>query len=322
MYAHNLPMHLVRALAPPRLAAGVLVTLALLSAACSNDSASRINAPPLLSSASMSQSVAASSAPALGAAAGFAALSGTGVTCTTSTVTGDVGLVGGAFTNTGPCSITGTVHNGDAAAAAAYHDFLTAYGTFPSIPCDQTLTGTLAGVTLTPGVYCFGAAAALTGTLTLNGPADGVWIFKIGTGGTGALTGTNFSVVMAGGAATTPCPNVYWWVAQAATLTTSNFLGTILAGADITVTGGTFIGDALAGGAGSTDVPTGFVTLTNTTLHSCPPAGGIVVHTKNKCNQGVGNGPEGCDPGNSDNRNPSNDERGGTPGNPGRKGGH
>ncbi len=48
MYTHNLPMHLVRALAPPRFAAGVLVTLALLSAACS-DSASRINAPPLLS---------------------------------------------------------------------------------------------------------------------------------------------------------------------------------------------------------------------------------------------------------------------------------
>jgi hypothetical protein len=33
----------------------------------------------------------------------------------------------------------------------------------------------------------------------------------------------------------------------------------------------------------------------------------------------VGNGPEGCDPGNSNNRRPSNDETGGTPGNPGRK---
>jgi Ice-binding-like len=320
MDVHNL-LHRVRTLARPGLAAGIVVTLALFSAACSNDSASRINAPPLLSSSSNSLSAAASSAPSLGTASGFAALSGTGVTCTTSTVTGDVGLVGGVFTNTGPCSITGTVHNGDAVAAAAYADFLSAYSSLAAVPCDQTLTGTLAGVTLTPGVYCFGAAATLTGTLTLNGPADGVWIFKIGTGGTGALTGTNFSVVMAGGAAGTLCPNVYWWVAQAATLTTSNFLGTILAGADITVTGGTFIGDALAGGAGSTLVPTGFVTLTNSTIQSCPPAGGIVVHTKNKCNQGVGNGPEGCDPGNSDNHNPSNDELGGKPGNPGRKGG-
>ena len=41
------------------------------------------------------------------------------------------------------------------------------------------------------------------------------------------------------------------------------------------------------------------------------------------CNQGVGNGPEGCDPGNSNQGNPdnSNDENGGTPGNPGKKGG-
>jgi hypothetical protein len=39
-----------------------------------------------------------------------------------------------------------------------------------------------------------------------------------------------------------------------------------------------------------------------------------------RCNQGVGNGPEDCDPGNSNHRNPTNDEDGGTPGSPGRKG--
>jgi len=43
-----------------------------------------------------------------------------------------------------------------------------------------------------------------------------------------------FAVMAGGGQA---C-NVNWWVAQAATLTTSSFQGTILAGADITVTGG------------------------------------------------------------------------------------
>jgi hypothetical protein len=222
----------------------------------------------------------------------------------------------GTFTNTG-CTITGTV---DTNAEAAYADFLAAYDALHfNTSCDQTLTGTLAGVTLGPGVYCFTAEATLTGTLTLNGPADGVWIFKIGTGGTGALTGTNFSVVMAGGAEGALCPNVYWWVSEAATLTTSTFVGTILAGADITVTGGTFNGQALAGGAGTTSTPTGAVTLTGSTITACAPEGGNVVHVKLKCNQGVGNGPEGCDPGNSNNHNPSNDERGGTPGNPGRK---
>jgi hypothetical protein len=273
---------------------------------------------------SPSQGSAAGFGPSLGAASGFAALAGGpaagAVTCTTSTVTGDIGVVApGTFTNTG-CTMAGTI---DTNAVAAYADFLTAYDTLHfNTPCDQTLTGTLAGVTLSPGVYCFTAAAALTGTLTLDGPADAVWIFKIGTGGTGALTGTSFSVVMAGDAAGAACPNVYWWVAQDATLTTSNFQGTILAGADITVTNGTFHGDALAGGAGTTSTPTGAVTFTSSTVVACPPTGGNVVHSKTKCNQGVGNGPEGCDSGNSNHHNPSNDERGGTPGNPGRKPGN
>lgn len=273
----------------------------------------------------------AQTVPSLNSASSFAALAGGpaagAVTCTGSNVNGDVGVVfPGTFVNTG-CTIAGTIYPN---ATAAYLDFLNAYSQFPYISCDQTLTGTLAGVTLPPGVYCFSAAATLTGTLTLDGPADGVWIFKIGTGGTGALTGTNFAVVMAGGAAQENlCPNVYWWVAQDATLTTSTFRGTILAGGDITVTGGSFKGDALAGGKGTT-APTGAVTLTGSSITACSPAGGTVVHVKLKCNQGVGNGPEGCDPGNSNQAkqggNPllrSNDEvAGAVPGNPGRKGGN
>src|SRR5256885_1771419 len=96
---------------------------------------------------------------------------------------------------------------------------------------------------LAPGVYCFNAAATVTGVLTLNGPADGIWIFKIGTSGTGALTGSSFSVVMAGGGQP---GNVTWWVAQGATLTDSRFIGTILGGADITLTRGTFDGNLRA----------------------------------------------------------------------------
>jgi Ice-binding-like len=260
----------------------------------------------------------------LGSAESFAVLAGGAVTCTNSSVTGDVGA-GTVVTQTS-CTVAGTVHQGDTAAATAYADFVDAYATLKSTPCNQTLTGTLAGVTLTPGVYCFDAAATLTGTLTLNGPVDGIWLFKIGTLGTGALTGTNFSVVMAGGG---QACNVNWWAAQAATMTTSHFQGTILAGADITVTGGTFNGDALAGGAGSTAAPTGAVTLTGAILAGCaatatePPQCREPKHKKH-CNQGVGNGPEDCDPGNSNQGDPSrsNDELGGTPGDPGRKGGN
>ena len=260
---------------------------------------------------------AAATAPALGSAASFAVLSaapgGVGaVTCTNGTITGDVGSSGPAASVVQTsCTINGSVIAPVSAQVVA--DFNTAHAAYAAIPCDQTLTGTLASVTLAPGVYCFTAAATLTGTLTLNGPSSGTWIFKIGTGGTGALTGTGFTVVMAGGG--TPC-NVNWWVSQAATMTDSQFVGTILAGAAITLTRGTFSGNALAGAA---------VTVTGTTLVGCA---GASEHGKGKhkqhCNQGVGNGPEGCDPGNSDQGNParSNDELGGTPGDPGRQGGN
>ena len=187
----------------------------------------------------------------------FSVLAGTAVTCTDSTVTGDVGVYPGTAVTQTNCPITGTIHAGDPAAAAAVNDFLGAYDALALVACDTVLTGTLDGVTLAPGVYCFDAAATLTGVLTLDGPANGIWTFKIGTLGTGALTGTGFSVVMAGGGQPY---NVYWWVAEAATLTDSNFVGTILAGRAITITRGTFTGDALAKAA---------VTMTGTDLVGC-----------------------------------------------------
>jgi hypothetical protein len=174
-------------------------------------------------------------------------------------------------------------------------------------------------VTLAPGVYCFENAATLTGKLTLNGPANGIWVFKIGTkSGTDDLTATHFTVAMTGGG---QACNVSWWVADAVTLTDSTFVGTILAGKAITITGGTYNGYTFAKAV---------VTLTDVTVTTCKIAvvggagsAGTAVNLKSKCNQGVGNGPEGCDPGNSDHGDPtnSNDENGGTPGNPGRKGG-
>jgi hypothetical protein len=336
---HNVRTHFVRASAPSRFVAGVLVTLALLSAACSNsDPASRINAP-LLSSMDKNQS-AATSGPSLGAAASFALLSaaplnGGAVTCTntppTPTITGNVGSSGPAasVTNTG-CTITGAIIA--PVSAQVLRDFNTAYDALAPKTGDcnsaHTLASTIpASVTLPPGTYCTGAALTATNvTLTLDplGNANAAWIFKIGTSGTGALTGTNFTVAMAGGG---QACNVTWWVAQAATLTDSPFIGTILAGAAITVktstaTVGTFNGRALAKAG---------VTITGTNVTGCAGSSSNgngkdkgKDHDKDKdhCNQGVGNGREGCDPGNSDHRHGSNDEDGGSRGDPGRKGGH
>lgn len=209
------------------------------------------------------QSAFAQVGPSLGSAGNFAVLSGAAVTCTGTTITGDAGsyVPGGPVVQTS-CVITGAVLPGEATAVAASTDFLTAYATMAALPaaqCDAALSGTLDGVSLPPGTYCFDAAATLSGLLTLVGPADGVWIFRVGTSGAGALTGTNFSMVMAGGGNPS---NVYWWVADAATMTTSDFQGTILAGAAISFTGGSLIGRDLAKAG---------VTLTGTSVTATSP---------------------------------------------------
>ncbi|MHB1863659.1 MAG: ice-binding family protein [Gemmatimonadaceae bacterium] len=310
MDTHHLSARLQQAIVPSRITGGVIVALALLSAACADTRPAAITSPA-------SFSTARDAAPA--ATSNFAVLGNAAVTCTNGTITGNVGTFlaapTGSVTQT-ICPVTGTVHVGDAAAVEAYNAFLATYAALAPAPGDvcTTLTGTLSGVTLAPGVYCFDAAATLTGVLTLRGPANGTWVFKIGTSGTGALTGTNFSVVMAGGAQ--PC-NVTWWVAEATTMTTSNFQGNLLSGAAITLTGGTFTGNVWSQAG---------VTITGTAVTGCEGVNGGNDHgngkgnDKSKCNQGVGNGSEGCDPGNSNHHNGSNDEHGGTPGNPGRKG--
>ncbi|SRR5579864_4054853 len=197
----------------------------------------------------------------LGAASGFAVLGGTNVTCTSgSVVTEDVGVSPGSavpFTDTG-CTFAGAIPPAtNAAADQARTAFLSAYAALQlkSKSCTQ-VPGNLSGLNLVPGVYCTDAVAK-AGTLTLTGPANGVWIFLVN----GALTGTNFSVVMAGGGQ--PC-NVFWAPSAATTMTTSAFKGNILAGdainGSITLTGGTLAGRALASVA---------VTMTGTSVVGC-----------------------------------------------------
>ena len=268
----------------------------------------------------LTQAAFAQSAPSLGSASSFTVLSaapngGGAVTCTDSSVTGDVGSSGlpASIVQT-TCAITGAIVAPVSAGVVA--DFNSAYSALAAAQCDRVLT-TLDGQVLSPGVYCVDAAATSTGSvLTLAGSSNSTWLFKIGTLGTGALTGTNFSVVAQGGSPLA-CNQVYWQVAEAVTMTDSQFVGNVLAGAAITVTRGTLNGDLLSKAA---------VTLTGTTVTGCENSGPVnpPQHSKEKCNQGVGNGPEACDPGNSNQGNPlrSNDELGGVPGNPGRKGGN
>ena len=257
-----------------------------------------------------------------GPSSGFSVLANAAITCTGGSVVGNVGTFltapPGAITLTEGCLIPGAQDIGGPAAVGAYNAFLSQYAALAPKLGDvcPIITGTLAGQSLAPGVYCV-SSEAKTGVLTLSGNANSTWLIKVPSG---ALTGTSFSVVLAGGA---QACNVTWWVDAAVTMTDSDLKGNVLAGAAITVTRGTFAGNAWAGAAGVGDV-----TFTQAAVVGCGSGrgghgdDGDDDDDKGKCNQGVGNGPEGCDPGNSNHRHGSNDENGGTPGNPGRKGGH
>ena len=196
--------------------------------------------------------------PALGMLTRYAVLSatpGTGgaVTCTDASVNGNVGNSGARSAVTWTrCHTTGTITAPVRLQVLA--DFNRVYVGLGATPCTRILTGTLAGVRLAPGTYCFNSTAALTGTLTLAGTSTGVWTFLVH----GDLTGKSFSVVMANGAR--PC-NVYWSPTGATTMTTSNLKGNVVAGKAITLTGGSFVGRALALRA---------VTLTGVAVTGCP----------------------------------------------------
>jgi len=202
-----------------------------------------------------------------GASSGFAVLANAAVTCTGGNITGDVGTFQtappGAITLTEGCLIPGARDVGGAAAVAAYNAFLGQYAALAPQLGDNcpVIAGTLAGVEFAPGVYCV-SSEAKTGVLTLRGGSNATWLIKVPAG---ALTGTNFSVVLAGGA---QACNVTWWVDAAATMTTSAFQGNILAGAAITFTGGTLNGNAWAGADGVGDV-----TFTGTAVVGCDAAG-------------------------------------------------
>lgn len=193
-------------------------------------------------------------APNLNSAAPYAVLGTNGsptigtVTCTDTGpgigITGQVGTTfAGGITNTGPCMITGPIIA--PVGNAVVNDFDTAFASVDSMnpTCDGPIP--ITSTTLAPGVYCSAAGTTIGAgvTLTLSGSASDVWIFKVGTGGLGALTLTNAQVVMGGSA---EACNVYWRTAEAATVTDSDFVGTVLSGAAVTQVRGSWNGRALA----------------------------------------------------------------------------
>lgn len=210
-------------------------------------------------------SVYAATSPSLGAADTYSVLAGSQVTNIGATaISGDVGISPGIgvaphYTGFGTVTLGGTMHDADAAALAAQGAINTVYTTNLNQACATdygAVTKELAGETLAPGVYCANSFHLSSGTLTLNGGASDVWIFKsasdlIITGGSSA------KVVFTGGGL--PC-NVWWRVASTATFdVNSSFVGNILADTSITLASGVNLnGRALA--------QTAEVTLSNSSI--------------------------------------------------------
>lgn len=206
----------------------------------------------------------------LGTAATYGVLGASTVTNTgPTTVQGDLGVSPGTsitgFGGTGNGIVNGTVHQTDAAATQAQADTTTAYGVAASLTPTQTGITELNGLSLSPGVYTGDALRlADTGTLTLAGSADSVWVFQAAS----TLTiGSGTRILITGGASS--C-NVFWQVGSSATIgSAAQFQGTVLADQSVTATtGATVVGRLLARNAA--------VTLDTTTITAptgCPAPG-------------------------------------------------
>jgi hypothetical protein len=200
-------------------------------------------------------------APSLGAAANFAVLAATTVTNTGLTVvSGNLGVSSGtAVTGFGPGVIqNGAIYSGggslagpaQASAHTAYTDLVGQGCLAANNLSGKTLGVTPGAITLGPGVYCFGAAAQLTTTLTLDDGGDpgALFIFQIGTT---LITDANSQVVMSGASRGA---NVFWQIGSSATIGAGTILrGNLIAYTSITMTtGASTTGRLLAIGAAVT----------------------------------------------------------------------
>ena len=198
----------------------------------------------------------------------FAVLAGTTVTCAgASVITGDVGVSPGTaivgFPS--PCTDVGTLRVPPASDPAQL-ELTAAYTTLAALPCAASIGPNLAGLTLTQGVYCLGAAASnLTGTLILDaqGNPNAVFVFQMSSS---LITSPSSTVSLVNGA--NAC-SVQWQVSSSATIDTgTTFVGNILALTSITMnSGANLTGRALA--------RNGAVNLNNNTISfaSCAAGG-------------------------------------------------
>jgi Ice-binding-like len=197
--------------------------------------------------ATVTVALAAQAPVGLGTAGSFAVLAGSAVTNTgPSVISGSVGLDPGSAVTGFPPGIVlaGTTQVANGVALQAKSDLVTGYNDAAGRSSTATVSGDLAGRTLTSGVYTSASSLGLSGALTLDAQGDpnAVFIFQAGSS---LIVGSGAQVNLIGGA---QACNVYWQVGSSATIGTgASFIGNIMALTSITMTtGATLQGSALA----------------------------------------------------------------------------
>ncbi|MFO7745043.1 MAG: ice-binding family protein [Psychroflexus sp.] len=201
----------------------------------------------------------------LNSAGDFVVLSGSGITNTgvSTYLTGDVGSFPTATINgLDQTNVNGTLYTtASPIVEQAKIDLTTAYNDGQSRTLNAiSLPGQLGGLTLAPGLYENSTSTGISGTgpqgiLTLNGTANDVWIFKMGST---LVTDPGTSIVLAGGA---QAKNIYWIVGTSATLgTNSIFFGNILADISVTLNTGASLDGRLLTRTGSVELDSNIAT--------------------------------------------------------------
>jgi ice-binding like protein/putative Ig domain-containing protein/exosortase sorting signal-containing protein len=208
-------------------------------------------------------------APALGSAASFAVLGAAVQNSGPSRISGNLGVSPGNARNGFPPGnvVLGRAIDDEGIVRAAHKELAAANGDLAGRSCGTTLSGSLGGKTLGPGVYCFAADAELTGTLTLDARdnADAIWIFQI----PGALTTAPESLVrMIHGAQR---GNVYWQVHHASLGSGTTFVGNIVALANITLGAGASVSGRVLSRTGAITLDTNDVSLCCDAIVLSPP---------------------------------------------------
>ncbi|UEG50891.1 ice-binding family protein [Ferruginibacter lapsinanis] len=202
----------------------------------------------------------------LGTAHSFALMTASGniVNTGTTIVTGNMGTDAGTISGFPPGIVLGQTHNADATTALAAADIAFANNYFTMTNCTNAIGAVIGSNTiLTPGVYCVGTSAQLDGDLILNAGnnPNAKFIFKI-SGNFSTAKYTNIILINEAS-----LENVSWQMSGSFSLGDSSvFMGTVLAGTDIYLSGGaSLFGRALSSG-GNIILDSNFITTGLTPL--------------------------------------------------------